>query len=56
MGLREGYPTTPYTVNRPQHDPRLLNSYEIGSLKAGDTVVLAERLTLTYGGCEASET
>jgi hypothetical protein len=27
MGLREGYPTTPYTVNRPQHDPKLLNSY-----------------------------
>ena len=26
MGLREGYPTTPYTVNRPQHHPRLLNS------------------------------
>jgi phage tail-like protein len=29
---------------------------EIGRLKTGDTVVLAEKLTLTYEGCEASET
>jgi phage tail-like protein len=29
---------------------------ETGRLKAGDSVVLAEKLTLTYEGCEASET
>jgi phage tail-like protein len=29
---------------------------EVGKLEAGDTVVLAEKLTLTYRGCEASET